>query len=191
VQAARTPIYRYVTVPLIVLTSFVSIARVLALQHYFRSPMPILFHLQYTELPTLAIHTYPTHYPKLNMTNYQDAEEQMDISILSQMNLTLCYGKEWYRFPSSFLVPDELRTEFVKSDFDGILPKHFVERRDAVAAVRRSYVRSKAEITRQSPAGFNNINREEPDRYVSAADLLDLGFTISRSYSQSLLAGPC
>lgn len=178
-RAARTPIYRYVTVPVIVLTSFISIARVLALQHYFRSPMPILFHLQYTELPTLAIHTYPAHYPKLNLTNYQDAEEQMDISILSQMNLTLCYGKEWYRFPSSFLVPDELRTEFIKSDFDGILPKHFVERRDAVAAVRRSYVRSKAEITRQSPPGFNNVNREELDRYVpveSCSYLVDLDF---------------
>jgi alpha-1,2-mannosyltransferase len=128
--------------------------------------MPLLFHLKYTELPSLAIQTHPALYPKLNLTNFTNAEEQIDISILQTHNLTLCYGKEWYRFPSSFLVPNEVRVEFVKSDFKGILPKHFVERRDEVKGSKASIVK-RLEIASQSPPGFNDQNQEETDRYVS------------------------
>lgn len=40
--------------------------------------------------------------------------------------INVCYGKEWHRFPSSFLFPDSrYRIGFVKSDFDGMLPAYF------------------------------------------------------------------
>ena len=46
---------------------------------------------------------------------------------------TLCYEKEWYRFPSSFMLPQsddedaDTRTElmWIKSEFDGLLPQPF------------------------------------------------------------------
>ena len=148
------------------LTTVLSAGRVLAISQYFRGPMPLYFHLQYHELPALAIYKYPAHFPKLNLTNFSRSEERMDISILGQNNLTLCYGKEWYRFPSSFLVPNEVRVEYLKSHFDGILPKHFVERREEVFTSRRD-VRRRLAIASSSPAGFNDRNEEEMDRYAS------------------------
>ena len=165
-QAARTPIFRYATTAIVLLTSFLSMARILAHDHYYRAPMPLLFHFQYTELPRLALYNYPSAYPKLTLKNYQKAEEQFELAPIQGMNLTLCYAGEWYRFPGSFLVPDEVRTEFVKSSFDGQLPKHFVERREEVQAVKRSF-RRKAQITSQSPLGYNDLNTQEMDRYVS------------------------
>ncbi|CAD6571380.1 MAG: mannosyltransferase [Cyphobasidiales sp. Tagirdzhanova-0007] len=165
-NAARTRIISPITGIVLVLTSFLSVARILAISIFFRAPMPLLFHLQYHELPMVAIQSYPSHYPKLNLTNYSQAEERMDISILNQKNLTLCYGKEWYRFPSSFLVPEVVRTEYINSRFNGILPKHFTERRDRVQESKSSY-RGRLQIASDSPAGFNDRNIKELDRYAS------------------------
>lgn len=39
-------------------------------------------------------------------------------------NATVCVGKEWYRFASSFFLPTAAtRLRFVKSGFDGLLPQ--------------------------------------------------------------------
>ena len=73
-------------------------------------------------------------------------------SIQNERNKTICLGDEWYRFPSSFWLPsDDVRIEFIKSGFGGLLPKHFAPWPNS---------------TRIVPAGMNNKNREETDRYV-------------------------
>lgn len=46
--------------------------------------------------------------------------------------INVCVGKEWYRYPSSFFLPElegksRVRLQFVKSGFDGQLPQHFLE----------------------------------------------------------------
>ncbi|GAB5370131.1 hypothetical protein AAMO2058_001465500 [Amorphochlora amoebiformis] len=68
----------------------------------------------------------------------------------------VCVGKEWYRFPSHFLLDDKsLRLAFLKSGFDGQLPQMYLEMPsvlDATSAVRDH---------------FNDMNREEPTRYTS------------------------
>lgn len=38
---------------------------------------------------------------------------------------TVCLGKEWYRFPSHFFLPEDLHAKFVPSDFHGLLPGEF------------------------------------------------------------------
>lgn len=70
-------------------------------------------------------------------------------------NATLCYADEWYRFPSHFMLPDEMRAQFLKSEFDGILPKHFEWTEGFVW-----------DVTSQQ-RGFNDRNQEEADQYVS------------------------
>ncbi|XP_058059150.1 alpha-1,2-mannosyltransferase ALG9 isoform X1 [Anopheles bellator] len=42
----------------------------------------------------------------------------------------LCYGKEWYRFPSSFLLPAVYRVRFIPSSFTGMLPAYYQETAD-------------------------------------------------------------
>lgn len=177
-QAARSPIFAGVTGAMLMLTTLLSLARIVAIQTNFRAPMTLMLHFQYSELPALAIYNYPHHYPTLNLTNFQHSPEQIDVSILEQKNLTLCYGPEWYRFPSSFLVPDVVRTEFIKTDLGIQLPKHFVERRSEVPESRQS-LKKRLEIARTSPIGYNDQNIEEMDRYVSEDDcsyIIDLDF---------------
>ncbi|CAO1627706.1 unnamed protein product [Jaminaea pallidilutea] len=104
-----------------------------------------------------------------------------DIHASPNRGLSICYGKEWYRFPSSFFLPDNDSLEFVKSAFDGILPKHFYDEgndlvnsdeKDAVATAMDALLGwtvpdHLASRTRAWQTGFNDLNREEPDRYVN------------------------
>jgi alpha-1,2-mannosyltransferase len=82
-------------------------------------------------------------------------------SFLSQNNTFLplqnsssivCVGKEWYRFPSHyFLNSPSFRLEFIKSGFDGQLPKHYSSFENATWII---------------PTDMNDRNLEEPSRYV-------------------------
>jgi alpha-1,2-mannosyltransferase len=40
---------------------------------------------------------------------------------------TVCVGKEWYRYPSSYFLPANMRLRFIQSEFDGLLPGTFIE----------------------------------------------------------------
>ncbi|CAD6899402.1 unnamed protein product [Tilletia controversa] len=96
--------------------------------------------------------------------------------------LRVCYGKEWYRFPGHFFVPPGVGVDFVKSEFEGILPKHFAFSNKEEETLLdgpgwESRVVNGLEktlgwswgwknVTRTVQDGFNDMNREEPDRYV-------------------------
>lgn len=62
----------------------------------------------------------------------------------------VCTCGEWYRFPSSFMLPSDTRLAFVKSSFTGQLPKQF-------------------ESTKVGN-NFNDANTEETDRYVALSE---------------------
>lgn len=89
---------------------------------------------------------------------------------------TVCVGKEWYRYPSAYFLPEstvhgagwaghgsdhEGSSEapggaavfaFVKSGFSGLLPQPYLPRPGKGSSVRRT--------------GYNDENREEEDRYI-------------------------
>ncbi|KAI9823995.1 MAG: mannosyltransferase [Phylliscum demangeonii] len=71
----------------------------------------------------------------------------------------VCYGKEWYRFPTSFFLPDAYRAKFIASAFTGLLPGEF----------------SEAEVgfgiwpTWLPPSGMNDRNEEDVGKYVDLA----------------------
>ena len=67
---------------------------------------------------------------------------------------SVCFGKEWYRFPSSYFLPRDMRAKFVRSEFRGLLPGEFSE-----AFGFRSG-------TWRPPRGMNDRNEEDPDKYV-------------------------
>ncbi|XP_043356943.1 alpha-1,2-mannosyltransferase ALG9 isoform X4 [Dermochelys coriacea] len=83
--------------------------------------------------------------------------------------VNVCVGKEWYRFPSSFLLPDDWQLQFIPSEFRGQLPKPFAKGPAA---------------TRSIPADMNDQNREEPTRYIDISKchyLVDLDRAIETS----------
>ena len=64
----------------------------------------------------------------------------------------VCVGNEWYRYASSFFLPEGARLAFVRDGFDGQLPAHYSAPLPAGS--------------RAIHAHFNDMNREEPSRYV-------------------------
>jgi alpha-1,2-mannosyltransferase len=70
----------------------------------------------------------------------------------------VCLGKEWYRFPSSYFLPNQSRAKFVKSEFSGLLPGEFSE------AVIGFGLFPGANLI---PLGMNDENIEDPSKYVS------------------------
>ena len=40
---------------------------------------------------------------------------------------TVCFGKEWYRFPSSYFLPRDMHAKFIRSEFRGLLPGEFAQ----------------------------------------------------------------
>lgn len=108
-------------------TTLLSVSRTVALYRNFRAPMEI-----YMELGPLAS---------------IGADNQDDIS-----PSTLCVGKEWYRFPSSFFLPQNWELSFIESEFRGQLPKPYP---------------SSTNATRIIPTDMNDANKEERSRYIS------------------------
>ena len=74
----------------------------------------------------------------------------------AEMEGNVCLGKEWYRFPSSYFLPKNMRAKFVKSAFDGLLPGEFSE------------VGTNSGIlpTWLIPPGMNDQNIEDPGKHV-------------------------
>ena len=91
-------------------------------------------------------------------------------------NATLCYGKEWHRFPSHFFVPPRVQVQFIPSEFRGILPSHFGSGPvDEISNVVWPW----AGATRRTLTNVNELNKEEPDRYVDIATcdyIVDVNF---------------
>lgn len=89
-------------------------------------------------------------------------------------DINVCVGKEWYRFPSRYFVPNQtggggrVEVQFLKSDFDGLLPKAFEPLPYG---------------TFEIPSEMNDMNREEPSRYVSPSSceyIIDLDLPSQR-----------
>jgi alpha-1,2-mannosyltransferase len=100
----------------------------------------------------------------------------------------VCVGKEWYRFPSSFFLPEErFRLSFVHDGPVRTLVHSFTASHDAACTMRQSCLAlqtdcgslvhtqasqlpqpySRERGTSVAPPNMNDQNREEPSRYVS------------------------
>lgn len=72
----------------------------------------------------------------------------------------VCLGKEWYRFPSSFNLPEGVRAKFIKSEFSGLLPGEFSEGDTGSDLFPGTWM---------MPMGMNDENREDPGKYASSS----------------------
>lgn len=70
---------------------------------------------------------------------------------------SVCYGKEWYRFPSSYHLPNDMRAKFIKSEFDGLLPGEFSEAKTGFGVWPGAWL---------IPSGMNDQNIEDMGKYV-------------------------
>ncbi|OJJ50011.1 hypothetical protein ASPZODRAFT_149450 [Penicilliopsis zonata CBS 506.65] len=93
---------------------------------------------------------------------------------VSNVAQTVCFGKEWYRFPSSYLLPENMRAKFIRSEFDGLLPGEFPEAKGYLDRVKGASL---------IPTGMNDLNQEDPEKYV---DISQCSFLVDSYFPSSM-----
>ncbi|THV53447.1 hypothetical protein BGAL_0050g00140 [Botrytis galanthina] len=86
---------------------------------------------------------------------------------------SVCFSKEWYRFPSSYHLPNGMKAKFVKSEFDGLLPGEFSEASTGFGIWPTWLI----------PSGMNDRNVEDMSKYV---DLKTCNFLVDTYYPGSV-----
>ncbi|GAA5935989.1 dolichyl-P-Man:Man(6)GlcNAc(2)-PP-dolichol alpha-1,2-mannosyltransferase [Sporobolomyces koalae] len=177
-RATRSGIFSHATRAVIVVSCLISFGRISAIHKYYHAPFNVYHHLQMYELTRLTLAHHPEIAPAIDaalplkeFAVALDKSRAISLESLADKNLRLCLGKEWHRFPSSWLVPDQLETRFIKSEFDGILPKQW----EAPGEGKGLFGRATAVV----PTGMNMFNQEEHDRYVDVSTcdyLVDLEY---------------
>ncbi|KAM0787191.1 hypothetical protein ACM66B_006434 [Microbotryomycetes sp. NB124-2] len=177
-RTGRSPLFGVCTTAVMAIFAALSVARITAMYKYYHAPLDVFAQFEGYELPRLALQMYPSLYPGAQRINpfqplpafadsLDKAEQLIELDPLDGLGLRLCLGKEWYRFPGHFLVPDPVEVRFVQSAFSGILPQQWES--TAPPATKNSSKLGSGLFGRAThlvPAGMNNLNREEPDRYV-------------------------
>ena len=69
----------------------------------------------------------------------------------------VCFGKDWYRFPSSHFLPRHMTARFIKSEFDGLLPGRFSEAASGFGLFPGTWL---------LPPGMNDRNEEDFGKYI-------------------------
>ncbi|KIK70667.1 glycosyltransferase family 22 protein, partial [Collybiopsis luxurians FD-317 M1] len=172
-RASRTSIFSTFTLSVLTTAAVLSLSRTAANWKYYHAPLSISNHFEAKELPHLLDLAGLLPVP-VQRRNKKYDELRIDLSPIKDFNLTLCYGKEWYRFPSHYLVPSGVRVEFIKSEFEGLLPGHFSQENTNVT--EPWWPRSQTRIV---PLDQNDLNKAEVSHYVpvsTCTHLIDLDF---------------
>ncbi|THH03959.1 hypothetical protein EW145_g5876 [Phellinidium pouzarii] len=174
-RASRTPLFKYVTLTVMFFFGLASVSRIMSQMYYYHAPLEIVHRFETRELPRV-LNVTGLLPPPPPLSPYASNDERdtprIDLGPIKKMNLTLCLGKEWYRFPGHFLIPDGVNVEFIKSEFDGMLPRHFAKSKGDNALWSR-------DGTRFVPEDLNDLNKEDPSHYVDIETchyLIDLDF---------------
>ncbi|XP_066261834.1 alpha-1,2-mannosyltransferase ALG9 [Euwallacea similis] len=86
-----------------------------------------------------------------------------EIKVPEHIQIQVCYGKDWYRYPGSFFLPNSnWNIHFIKSEFNGMLPAPYSGDPNATQIIHPY---------------FNDQNKEDPSLYYNVSNchfLLDL-----------------
>ncbi|KAI0866623.1 glycosyltransferase family 22 protein [Xylaria cubensis] len=85
----------------------------------------------------------------------------------------VCFGKEWYRFPSSYFLPRDMHAKFVRSEFRGLLPGEFSEARTGFGFFSGTWLPT---------SGLNDRNEEDLAKYV---DIKQCSFLVDTQYPEN------
>ena len=83
--------------------------------------------------------------------------EPLRSSNISRPGDTICFGKDWYRFPTSHFLPNDMHAKFVESHFDGLLPGEFSEANVGFGLYPGTWL---------IPPGMNDRNENDPGKCI-------------------------
>lgn len=126
-RASQTTMFSNFALAAVLLPSFISIGRIAASLKFYQAPFNVAYHFQYTTIPNILS---DLGYEPLPAREGKDGEEvtpEWDFTPLTTMKepINLCYGTEWHRFPSSFLVPEGVNTQWIQTAGEGMMPRHW------------------------------------------------------------------
>ncbi|KAI0484839.1 Alg9-like mannosyltransferase [Xylariaceae sp. FL0804] len=94
--------------------------------------------------------------------------------VLGDHGDTVCFGKEWYRFPSSYFLPRGMHPKFIRSEFRGLLPGEFsAEAGTGSGFFPGAWLPAK---------GMNDRNEEDLAKYV---DVQQCSFLVDTQYPEN------
>ncbi|KAG0238527.1 mannosyltransferase [Actinomortierella wolfii] len=142
----RVTIHKYATGLVwivLVASAGVSLARIVALYQHYSAPIPVYRKAyELVKVPEPGAHT-TTPTATAAMTSLQTPKHNA---------VRVCVGKEWYRFPSHYFLPEGAKLGFIKSRFDGLLPGEFLEYEDEAAIEQRMEEAKKRSMIRKQNA---------------------------------------
>ncbi len=177
-QPSRMYLRRSIIALIYVLVTLLSIARIMALVNAYSAPFAVWTtvgrHLQgpINGIPETSSRN-PSLYalPKIVQRYFPTWETGEPSLPGSRPGARVCVGKEWYRYPASFFLPERTKESsalfadkrphtpggpaeiaFIPNNFSGLLPQ--------------PYLSGIPEGSRQLRTGFNDENRHEPGSYV-------------------------
>lgn len=89
----------------------------------------------------------------------------------------VCYGKEWYRFPTSYFLPRGMQAKFIRSEFRGLLPGEFQHRSEGHGFFAGTWL---------IPSGMNDRNEEDLSKYT---DISRCDFLVDTTYPLNIEKG--
>ncbi|WVQ93059.1 hypothetical protein IAU59_000123 [Kwoniella sp. CBS 9459] len=170
-KASKTSIFSLFTLLAILVPGIISFFRIGATLYFYHAPFDIAHHFQYQALPSFLseLGYEPIPLPD-DYTPYgkEIPKPQWDLSPLQTLEppVTLCYGTEWHRFPSSFLIPEGVKVQWIQTEFDGMMPRQW----EASGRSKTMWPRSETRTVR--PGRFNGENNasEEPGTFVDPSE---------------------
>ncbi|TXT09120.1 hypothetical protein VHUM_02594 [Vanrija humicola] len=163
-RAGQTNLFSQFSFLAIIIPSILSIGRIFALFQFYHAPFDVAAHFQYTTIPNiLSGMGYMPIPPPKGVKPREDHVHEWDFAPLAELEnpVTVCFGSEWHRFPSSYLFPEGVELRWIKSEFDGMMPRPW-DKSEAVGLWPRAETRV-AHFGR-----FNGENKAsaEPGTYV-------------------------
>ena len=158
-QASQTQLFSNLTLLVVLFTATLSLGRINALYRFYHAPIDMAFHFQTRTVPAiLAAQGYTAVQPDVAAAQGEVIRPEWDMTALYDLEprVTLCFAEEWYRYPSSYLVPDGIEIQWVRTEFDGMMPRRW----DTAGGMD--------EASKVHPGRFNGVNRmsDEPGSYV-------------------------
>ena len=169
-QASQSTIFSNFSLFAILLPGVLSIGRILAMHQFYHAPFDVAHHFQYNTVPSIL--SSLGYSPKPLPANYKPYGNEVpvpewDLDPLQHLEdpVTLCYGTEWHRYPGSFLIPEGIDVRWIKTQFDGMMPRKWEPSGETLG----QWPRGETRVVREGRFNGENKASAEPGTFVSLA----------------------